>query len=552
MKNFKIMLSLVIAFVVGLFALTACSSSSGVKASDVNITPTATTQTVTLKLTFAANDNISAKTAVPSIYEYKYDETSEEYTYITKQEVEFSNSVYTSATVKFTSLTASTTYRYVLYITYNSYEEEITSLEVTTKSNSSVSDATSIKTTDEFLAIAEDPEGYFSLDADLDFSNASITALFTASTPFKGTFLGNGHTISNFTLSAANYMGLFNVMNGAKLTDLNIENVVVDMSTGRSSSSIGAISGLAVNSVIENVEVTNVDFDFAGISSTTLYMGGAFGNVQTSTITDVNVNNVDINISRVRLKMYLGLFAGAISGSVYNGATYAVSDCYATGSITSTLYFNSTSTTSTGELMLGGFIGNLTSNGLISDCYSDSDITIYKSDSSRGYATLHIGGFIGSGTNFNVNECVAITKLDINAGEIAEDDETSTTTTDTTITTTDASSTNVNDFTSVSLLANSELSTVTGDYYTYVGGFVGYAAEPYARLANSYVYLKSTTNYNALVTSYVSVDDFAGYNPYTEGTRYTDCKVTTDMSDYSAKYGADSSVYEYLVANYNA
>ena len=100
MKKFKTILSIVTAFVLGLvtLCLTACSSSSGLKSSDVKMSPKITASTVTLSITISENDNIKSGAAVPYVYEYVYNSTSDEYELSTnkKQKVTFSNNSYTS------------------------------------------------------------------------------------------------------------------------------------------------------------------------------------------------------------------------------------------------------------------------------------------------------------------------------------------------------------------------------------------------------------------------------------------------------------------------
>lgn len=576
MKKFKTILSIVTAFVLGLvtLCLTACSSSSGLKSSDVKMSPKITASTVTLSITISENDNIKSGAAVPYVYEYVYNSTSDEYELSTnkKQQVTFSNNVYTSSTVKFTGLEADTEYRYIFKVTYNSYEEEITSLDVKTKQNSSSSDSTVITTAEEFLEIYDDPSGYFTLENDIDFEaegvSLSSVTMFSASTPFTGTFMGNGHTIKNYTIPASNYMGLFNYCSNATISDLTVENAIVDLSTGRSSSAIGAVAGMVESSTITNVDVISCSFTFAGISTTKLYIGGAFGNVLTSTITNVNVYDADINVTRARLNVYMGLFAGEISGSNYNKASYLVKDSSATGNLTTTLYYTSSSDSTVGSLFLGGFVGNLTAIGLVTESYADSTIKVYKSDSSHGYANVEVGGFVGAGSGFNVSKCVAVTSIDINAGIITESSSEETTTTSTietnaklfdsledvttttddvitTTTTTDEEETDSNDF--------SDTLLVLADYNVYVGGFVGFAPEPYAQLTDSFVIFKTETIYNAKKTDKTVIDDFAGYNGYEEGTRFNGCKVTNLASDYLNVFDADSSVYTYLTSkNYIA
>lgn len=531
MNKLKALFSIVTAFVVALVALTltSCSSSSGLKASDVSMRPSVTASTVTLTITISNNDNIKSGAAVPYVYEYVYDSDSDEYVASTnkKKEVTFSNNVYTSATLKFEGLEAATEYRYVFKVTYNSFEEEITSIDVTTKANSTEGDSSEILTAQDFLSIYDDSKGSFVLGADIDFEAEGVSlsgvTKFSESNPFEGTFNGNGHVIKNFTLDASTYMGLFNYCNGATIKDLSIENATIDLATGRSTTYAGAIAGKALNSTISNVTVNGVDILIAGNSSANLYLGGAFGIVDTCAVSNVNLDSVEIEVTQCRLNVYMGLFAGQIAGGLYNDNEYMIKDSSAIGSLISTLYYTSTSKSTIGSLFLGGFAGDISSNGLITDSFADSNITIYKSNSSNGYVNIQIGGFVGAMQNGNVTKCAAITQMDINAGVI-DDPEAE------------------NDFSDVKLALD--------DYKVYIGGFIGLATDPYAQLTNSYALFKNENKFNAKENSKTIIDNFAASNCYSDGDeRFNNCANTNDKTTYDDVFGYDSSIYQYLLEN---
>lgn len=60
-----------------------------------------------------------------------------------------------------------------------------------------------IYTADDFDLIRENPAGNFILMADIDLGGASHTPIGDHLTPFDGRFNGNGHVISNFTITAS-------------------------------------------------------------------------------------------------------------------------------------------------------------------------------------------------------------------------------------------------------------------------------------------------------------------------------------------------------------
>lgn len=65
------------------------------------------------------------------------------------------------------------------------------------------------------------------LSADIDLIEKVWTPIGTMEKPFKGTFKGNGHTISNMSVVGNTYNGLFGVTNGATIQDLLIKDAQV-------------------------------------------------------------------------------------------------------------------------------------------------------------------------------------------------------------------------------------------------------------------------------------------------------------------------------------
>lgn len=100
--------------------------------------------------------------------------------------------------------------------------------------------AVEISTAKEFLAIATGSmSGNYIQTADIDLTGWSCAPIGTASSPFKGTYDGNGYTISGLTLnSSSSYQGLFGYNKGT------IRNVTLDESCTVSGSGFtGAIAG---------------------------------------------------------------------------------------------------------------------------------------------------------------------------------------------------------------------------------------------------------------------------------------------------------------------
>lgn len=96
---------------------------------------------------------------------------------------------------------------------------------------------------------------------------------------FKGVFNGGGHTVSNFTSTATLgknvAYGLFGMLDGAVVKNLNIEGSMTLSATGAGAA--GVVAGAAISSTIENVKV-NADITFKGtVASDRFALGGVTG-----------------------------------------------------------------------------------------------------------------------------------------------------------------------------------------------------------------------------------------------------------------------------------
>ena len=220
---------------------------------------------------------------------------------------------------------------------------------------------------------------YFELTCNISGSGVPVigSLVYGAERRFKGTFDGNGFSISNVnrtnnTTNQQGDLGLFGYLEGT-VRNLIILNGTITLSTA--GKSVGAIAGSTYGgAVIERcfnsgctVQMTSTSMDYAQVGG---LVGAAGGN--TTIRYSGNMASV-INYAKGTAK------AGGIMG-VQNEGTTTITECYNKGSITAGR------STTTNEAYAGGIIGQ---NGTISNCFNRGSVSAYAKtqESENGYDT---------------------------------------------------------------------------------------------------------------------------------------------------------------------
>lgn len=155
----------------------------------------------------------------------------------------------------------------------------------------------------------------------IDCNFEEIFPLGDYTTPFEGEFDGNGFTISNFVLTSANWvnngsnkvLGVFGVVQNAKIHDVNFTQIVVD-EYDASSCSVGLIGHNLGHLELENVRISNSSFNLVGGD---IKFGGFIGQDTMNTF-DIRRNLSFVN-NIVTIECYdEGLCYGGICGKVIN------------------------------------------------------------------------------------------------------------------------------------------------------------------------------------------------------------------------------------------
>ena len=194
--------------------------------------------------------------------------------------------------------------------------------------------------------LAAGEKRWFKLGADIDMTGIEWDPLNAASPYDKEIdFDGDGHTISNFTCSAASYPSFFGVLFG-KCHDVKFVNASIT-ATADGCGILGGYGGTGG----KPCEVSRVSVQ--GTITGKGKIGGLFGNVREATITacsaDVTITATGQNVGGI-----FGIDAGIVT----------VSDCWTAGDIVSS------------ASIMGGIGGDLKTTGSsIYNCYSTASVT---------------------------------------------------------------------------------------------------------------------------------------------------------------------------------
>ena len=240
----------------------------------------------------------------------------------------------------------------------------------------------------------------FKLMVDLDlttfiaenYPTEGWTPVGVESSPFKGKFLGNNHTISGFRInkSTIDNVGFFGYVDGATIQDLIIQGTDVVGKTN-----VGVIVGCALNSTI-----TNCSAELTGSSMLTATNGAGaiIGFCENTAITNCSYTgdvNCPINAGGIVGSMLTTTLADCVTcGNIYGSqkAGGIVGNIgYGTSSFTNCKYFGDL----TGTYCIGGVVGKLEplSSVTFTNCHTKCMIT-NTGDYTGGIVGMSNGGCI--------------------------------------------------------------------------------------------------------------------------------------------------------------
>ena len=146
-----------------------------------------------------------------------------------------------------------------------------------------------IATTDDMDELASNVNGgneysgtYFLMTADLDYSGKSYTPVGNSYNPFRGVFDGDGHTISNITLSGVSDQGVFaRVSWGGLVENLTLDQSSIGYRGYRLGGIAGGVEGATIRNCINKASITANDYQYDGHN-----IGGIAGYATNSSIID--------------------------------------------------------------------------------------------------------------------------------------------------------------------------------------------------------------------------------------------------------------------------
>jgi sugar lactone lactonase YvrE len=207
---------------------------------------------------------------------------------------------------------------------------------------------------------------YFQQTTNIDFETASLTPIGSPTNSFRGTYDGNGYTISNFSIiSGGNYMSLFANLNNGTIKNLGVTGATINAA----GNVVAALVGHTYLGTIQDCYVSG-----CSITGST-YVAGLVGSADSpNTITRCYVSGGTVHGNDT-----IGGLVGQNAGTISN--------CYSSTALTAT----------SGGGNMGGLVGkeNQSSGASITNCYSSGAVG----------SGNNVGGLVGYliGTNNTVN-----------------------------------------------------------------------------------------------------------------------------------------------------
>ena len=233
-----------------------------------------------------------------------------------------------------------------------------------------------VTSADGLLAWNEAAQGDLSLNCTLadniDLTGKEWTPIGTSGNTYKGTFDGNGKTITGLTVTGSDeYAGLFGFI-GSGGTVKNVVLEDVQITSDNSSGLAGGVAGYSWGN-IENCSVS-------GSVSSNSTAGGVVGTQLGGSITGCSSSATVKGTQK----------AGGMAGATNGGAS--LTGCYATGEVT-------LESSGSDNYFAGGVVGNNGGISTLTACYATGSV------SGSGSGTIYVGGVTGDNLASTLTAC---------------------------------------------------------------------------------------------------------------------------------------------------
>lgn len=275
-------------------------------------------------------------------------------------------------------------------------------------------------------------DSHYKLTCDIDMNGAEwtpigdLTSKNSYNAVFSGVFDGDGHTVSNFviTSSSTQYVGFFGYCLNAKIENLNIDSVTIDISLPDSTDR--AYAGVVSGRMVAMYNDSTASFSHCNVSNSSvtvssggiIYAGGLTGSFYSEKNYSgiealVSFCNVDCDVSATNTyttsranTVNVGAFIGFLGSE--GGTSFRILNSSAKGSVLGNALKNANT-----YALVGGFIGNIQSYNVtnrtfgtvdISSCYSSASVT------ANSQNLYNAGGFAGqilNGKTFYISDSYA-------------------------------------------------------------------------------------------------------------------------------------------------
>lgn len=216
-----------------------------------------------------------------------------------------------------------------------------------------------ISTEEDLLKLSNNASAYsqnYVLVNNITLSNSSFKPIGSLTAPFTGSFVGSTRfgTIPSISIELNNteeleFIGLFGVIQGAKIADIAIKNIKMNINTTNENAVIGSLVGLAIQSRIENVFIDD---------------GNSLENLSGQKIYSIQNNQygINLNIGANSKNILVGGLAGAIQGGEVVNSSVKVKIASGFPSIDSI------------NMLVGGMIGYIGKESRVSFEVKDSSL----------------------------------------------------------------------------------------------------------------------------------------------------------------------------------